>query len=199
VAAASRSRLHATHRQRQQQTQATVGAMLARLVRALPDLSDDAAELYVARAVPVIVAGQRNAAALAAGYVRAAAPTLRRDRPPDLSLGALAVTAETPWVASPIIRGRAKLAQGLAWAEALDAAGAYAGELASGDLQRAMRFGLDAGADAVGARVRWRKELSGGACPWCVTVAAGSYTSADSVPFHEHDRCSVAPEFDEEG
>lgn len=193
-----RDRLTVLHRDRQRAVTAAVGARLAAALRNLPDVSDESSARYVAQAVPVIVAGQRTAATLAAGYVRALAPaTGPLERPVDLTLGDLAVTADTAWVASPIIRARAKLAAGNTYLAAIDAAASYAEGLASGDLAVAQRLGLEAAAGASGAGVRgWVKEADGAACRWCQDVAQGVYSSAESVPFHDNDRCSVAPLFD---
>ena len=84
---------------------------------------------------------------------------------------------------------------------ARQAAGSYAGELGTGDVQAAQRGGLDEAARAGTRRIRgWRKELGPEPCEWCVTIASGGgrYHRADTVPFHARDHCGVAPVFDDE-
>lgn len=191
-------RLHVRHRDAQGRLLDVVARRLELELARLQNLSDEQRDLYVARAVPLIVAGQRRAATLAAGYARAIAPTRDPQLPVELAVDEVAVTAETAWVASPIIRARAELAAGAAWTAALAVAASKARGYVSGDLAVAQRHGLERGAASTGARLRgYRKVLAASACPWCRDVADGVYARASSVPFHERDACSVAPVFDD--
>ena len=62
-----------------------------------------------------------------------------------------------------------------------------------------MRVGVSEGAAADGLRVQgWRKSTGGDACPWCEALADNVYGDADSVPFHEGDRCGVEPDLEDE-
>lgn len=188
-------RLVAGHLAAQQRTLDLVAAQLAALLGQLPDLGDDSAARYVAAAVPVVVTGQARAAHLAAGFARSLAP-VRAELPVELDVAEVAVTAETAWLASPIVVGRRELADGAGWAAALALAASKAKGYASGDLHVAQRFGLDRGARATGSRARFRKSLAGDACSWCRNVSTTLYRQASSVPFHEHDACSVEPVYD---
>ena len=93
-----------------------------------------------------------------------------------------------------MLRARRLVGEGETLIEAKEQASAYAGQLGSLDLQTGQRVGLEQGVGAGGARiVGYRKELAGGACSWCRETAQTTYGSADAVPFHHNDGCSVAP------
>lgn len=192
------SRYVAQHRDAQGRLLDVVAGRLALELGRLPDLSDDARDAYVAAAVPLVAAGQRRSATLAAGLARAIAPKRDEGPPLELALDDVTVTAETAWLTSPIIVARRELGDGASWAAAIALAASKARGYTAGDLAVASRHGLELGARSSGARVRgYRKVLAGGACAWCRDVSSGVYGSASSVPFHAHDACSVAPVFDD--
>lgn len=187
-------RLTQQHRVAQGRLLAVVAGQLAGRLSQLPDVSDESRDAYVAGAVPLIVAGQRRAATYAAAFARAIAPAVDPAGRLDLQLDELVVTAETAWVASPIIVARRELGAGSSWGAALELAATKAKGYTSGDLAVAQRHGITRGAASTGAELDgYRKVLAGGACAWCRDVSGGLYRSADSVPFHEHDACSVEP------
>lgn len=189
-------RLTAQHVASQGRILEVVAARLAAQLAQLPDLSDESSTLYVASAVPVIVAGQRRAAAVAAGFARAIAPKREDGRPLELAAVPV-VTAETAWVASPIIVGRRELGAGASWGAAIALAASKAKGYTAGDLAVAQRYGIEQGAHSTGSTVHgFAKSPAGNACPWCVVVSDTVYRDASSVPFHENDACSVEPVFD---
>lgn len=189
-------RVVAAHLAQQTRVRDLVALQLALLLEQLPALDDPSRDLYVAAAVPVVATGQRRAAELAAGFARAVAPRLD-ERPAALDVDRILVTGETAWLGSPILVARRQLADGGSFADAITLAASKARGYATGDLQVAARYGLERGAAATGARVRgYRKSLAGDACPWCRDVSGRLYRQASSVPFHEHDACSVEPVYD---
>ena len=178
--------------------------MLAALLLAIRDpSSDEAFELYAAQAATVVGGAQRRSALFAIAYLAQLSPPARETPPAtvDRALTGTAVTAASPVARSPMLRLLARLKDGDDELLARQAAGSYAGALATGDLHAAERGGLDEGARAGRRQIRgWRKELSVDPCPWCVTIASGGgrYRRAETVPFHERDRCGVAPVFVDE-
>lgn len=150
-------------------------------------------DAYNRAAAPVVAGGQHRAAQLAVAYIATQAQP--RSTPAlGVALRDLIVTRASPVTRSPILRLWSLIDDGHAVAEAQGAAGSYAEALASNDLQVAERAGLNEGARVAGERVvGWRKALDPGCCAWCQRLAVGTYRSAESVPFHERDRCSVAP------
>lgn len=199
--ALSGSGLSAAYRTAQSQTTLATEASLAAWAAVALGASDEAAALYLPGAVERTAGGQARAAALAAGYVAgimaAAVDPPSRLAPVDLS-GVPLVTEETRWLYSPVLRMRALLAEGVAEPAAHAQASAYAVSMVPGDLQAAERAGLDAGAAAHNARARFRKVPAGGACGWCQEIASKDYPSAEAVPFHAGDRCSVELELRED-
>jgi hypothetical protein len=106
----------------------------------------------------------------------------------------VAVTSESRSLVAPPLRARHLVAEGATLLEAKAEAAEYSVQLGSLDLQAAQRVGLEEGVAAGGARiVGYRKELAAGACEWCRSTSATVCDSADAVPFHRNDACSVAP------
>jgi hypothetical protein len=177
--------------------QAALEAQLNGLVLSLPDLSEETLHGYSLAASARTAGAQTRAGRLAAGFLLALADRRRRRRQPvrlDEALHEVLVTPASPVAYSPVLRAR-KLEPDLGLPAALAAAGSYAAGLGSGDVQAAQRAGLDAGAAATGEHIiGWRKELDPACCDWCQLVGAERvYRAADSVPFHERDKCSVSP------
>jgi len=187
------------HRLAQRLLSAQVDRALAGLVDQLDTLSEAELAAYHDAAYPIVAGGQRQAATYGAGY------GLELTRQPGVQPTALElagalqrsgvmVTPESRSLVAPVLRTRRLVNEGATLGEAKQQAATYAAELASGDLNAAQRVGIDEGAAAGGADVAgYRKETGGDACDWCRGVADDRlYSSADSVPFHAHDRCSVS-------
>jgi hypothetical protein len=189
------------HRRAQRQLASVVERRMRALVVGLdaPE-SQSAMTAYSRAAVPLVAGAQTRSATLSLAYMRQVA-TPRRTPSIERALRGVLVTAESPVATSPVLRIWGLVEQGMTVGEAQVAAASYAWGLASGDMAVAERGGLDEGATASGERIiGWRKELSPDSCDWCQLVGAERiYSSADSVPFHERDECSVAPVFESEG
>lgn len=164
-----------------------------------PD-SEQAQLTYATLATRLVAGAQHRSATFAIAYLHTLSPPAPGSPPAsvDRALADALVTPGSPVATSPVLRLLARLAEGDEEPVARQAAGSYAGALATGDLQAAQRGGLTEGARAGQRRVRgWRKELSADACDWCTEIAAGGgrYHSPATVPFHERDHCGVAPVF----
>jgi hypothetical protein len=195
-------RADVVHRRAQLALADRVSLALANLIASLPDPeSQDAIELYAPSAARIVAGGQERAARFSIAYVAQLAARSSVKSPPttERALASVLVSSESPVARSPILRLWGLRADGEALDEATRRASSYAGELATGDLQVAQRAGLEEGARASAKNVRgWRKELSADACEWCRKIASGGgrYRSAETVPFHARDHCSVAPVFE---
>lgn len=196
-----RKTLDELNRKRQLGMQERVAAGLGALLAAMPDLGEDALAGYVGRAFPVVAGGQHAAASSAAGYGVAIAALAghRIKRAVDvehaLERSGVLVQPDSRSLVAPVLRARALVDEGAAMPAAVEQAASYAHALTSGDLQAAQRVGVEEGTSSTGARVRgYRKEVDPACCPWCELVGADRvYKGADSVPFHDRDRCSVSP------
>lgn len=192
------------HRRAQARLADRVSLALAGLIVGLPDpTGQEALELYAPLAARVVSGGQDRSARYALAYVAQLAPRSRTKSAPTTAraLEGVLVTAASPVARSPILRLWQIVGDGESLEEAQRQASSYARGLATGDLQAAQRGGLTEGARASAKDVQgWRKVLSADACDWCRKIAdgGGRYRSADSVPFHARDECSVAPVFDEQ-
>lgn len=205
-----RSLLDEQHRVRQRAIQAGVGASLGALLGAMETLDEQELADYVDGAYPIVAGGQQETAETAVGYIGVIAVARARargrrytpHRPPDpaaaLTRTGVAVTPDSRSLVAPVLRARALVDDGQALSAAIEAASSYAAGLSSNDLQAAQRVGLTEGADASGLKVHgWRKGLGPAACSWCQAIADKVYALADSIPFHDNDRCGVEPELDD--
>jgi hypothetical protein len=192
------------HRRAQERLARETARRLSALIVALPDPeADDALELYGPQAARVVGGGQERSASFAIAYVSKNAPRARGKSPASVqrALTDVLVTEESPVARSPVLRLKSSLADGTELSIAQQEAASYAEALSSGDLQAAERGGLSEAARASGRRIHgWRKVLSSSPCEWCSRVASttGRYKSPETVPFHERDRCGVAPVFESE-
>lgn len=197
--AARHAALSERHHVRQRAIATVVYERLGAILRSLTDLSEESLARYQQEAYPTVRGGQRVAADTAAAYTSMLGGRAVRPVNVDgalLASGAL-IEPDARSLVAPVLRARSLVAEGAVMAAAVVTAGGYAAGLASGDLQTAVRVGAEEGAGASGLRVRgWTKALSGDACSWCQTVAADTYRSADSVPFHQNDNCTVEPVLD---
>lgn len=201
MAAVHRAIVDERHRQRQRVISALVGGRLEALLVTMRDLGEDELARYVDSAYPTVAGGQRVSAETAANYASVLAGPRRPRRPVDVE-GALAkagvlVSSESRSVVAPVLRARHLVDEGEAQSAALRTAAGYAGQLSGADLQAAMRVGVDEGAQASGLEVGgWRKAPGGDACEWCQSIADNVYDDADSVPFHDGDKCGVEPDLE---
>jgi hypothetical protein len=198
-APANRRALAAVHRRAQLATRERVAGQLSTMLHRLPSVDQPELELYTRAAYPVVAGGQRRAADLGAAYLlQLKPPGVPPARPVNvtraLDRSGTLVSADSRSLVAPVLRARRDLAAGVAYLDAIGAAASYAGALSSNDLAAAERVGLDEGADAGGVEIHgWRKGLSGDACDWCQSIAEQVYGDADSIPFHDHDRCGPEP------
>ena len=195
------------HRQAQNHLQRVVGGTVAGMLGVVTlDRSQDVRSGYAAATPRVVSAGQWQAAQLAAAYVAAYAPPVREV---DLAGAIDLATPDSPNSVVGLLRLWSLLDDGEEESAAREAAGSYAGGLASADLQGATRSGLDEAASAAEREPRWRLEPNPGACEWCRFSAetGARYLDASSVPVPhaaggEHPGgaclCTPAPEFEEE-
>jgi len=186
-----------THRRAQRALQDRTGTAVAGLLAAITlERSQQIRDAYATANSRLIAGGQQSAARLALAYIAAYAPPTT---PPDLvtALAGTLITPDSPGAFVGLLRLWSLLDQDVPEPQARQQAGSYSANLSGGDLQAAQRAGLDEAARAAGRRPRWRKDPSPTACAWCQTIASGGarYHSADSVPFHQSDHCSVSPEF----
>jgi hypothetical protein len=187
------------HRRAQDALTRRTGLALAGIIALLPEPeTQEAMDRYHGEALRVVGGGQAQAVRFSFAYMAAVSPPSPRKPPPTIAraLEGIAITAESPVTSSPMLRLWKLLKENEEPELAAQLAGSYANGLASAELQLAQRGGLIEGARAGKRGLRgWTKALSGNACAWCRSVAAGTYRSPDAVPFHERDHCSVAPVF----
>jgi hypothetical protein len=193
------ARADRAHRAAQTKLRDATSERLASMLFALPEpRAQKSFDAYNAAAAKLVGGSQRRSAQLSIAYVTIGQRTVRPPSPAR-AISGVVVSRESPVTRSPMLRLWHEIDKGIETAIALQLAAGVAQRLASGDLQVAERAGLEEGAQSTGQRiVGWTKELSDDACPWCIEVAEGRYSSADAVPFHENDKCSVTPIFEGE-
>lgn len=195
------SRLGETHRVRQLALREELARRLGVLLGRVVDTSDTDVAGYIAAAHPLVEGGQRAAASFSAAYGEAGARRASRSsrrRPLDVA-GALGrsgvlVTPSSPSIAAPVLRAMHLSATGTPLVAAVAQAASYAYGLSSNDLQAASSVGMQEGVEASGSRILgYSKDTAPGCCEWCGSWEGEVFDTADAVPFHARDTCSVAP------
>jgi len=185
------------HRLAQLALRDQTGAALRLLVATVPLIRSEIVRAWFAGEVARIVAGgQWQAAGLAVGYL---ADLVAFTETPDLdtALDGELLTADQPGASFGFGRMWWLIDNGADELEARENAAAATAIRSTADLMNAERVGLDEGARVAERQPRWRKEPGPDPCDWCLEIVSegARFLAADTVPFHQGDRCSVAAEF----
>lgn len=156
---------------------------------------------FVAVAVPIVAAGQRQAATLTAGYVRRAV-LAAGGSPADVTIDpaaavGAAVRNGTPpeeVYRRPFVTVWSALKDGTAYADAVGQGRVRSAVAAQSDVQFAAR---QAAKDAMAGQpsiVGYRRVLGAGEnCGKCITASTQRYHKSELMPIHARCRCTVAP------
>jgi hypothetical protein len=163
-----------------------VSAQVAGVWAGLGVYRDVNVDRFVRVAVPKVQAGQIATARLTAQYL--GGPVLPRNQ-------IIASRPVDPRVEyrRPAVKLYTLLSQGVAYAEALPQAARLVADLASTDMQLALRAQSQASLTAQG-HTRYRRVLTGREdCDRCRLAALNVYSTVDLLPIHSHCDCTVEP------
>jgi hypothetical protein len=173
--------------------------MIVRLLRGawdgLPAYNEDDVARWLAQAVPILDAGQRQAVSLTDAYLARAMERQPLGIDPALVTGAAVRAGTTPeeeW-RRPFVTLWTALSRGVAYEQAVRDAWERADAMAQLDVQLSMR----ATAREVGLRddgiYGWRRVTDGNACDLCLIASTQRYHRGDLMPIHARCGCTVAP------
>lgn len=182
--------------------------------RSLGSYNEEDVAVFLARVVPVILAAQRQSAALTVAFLaRAIGEPISVDV--DRLIGA-AIRAATPEVIAASQRGGlalapdatgvppevtyrrpfvgvwSDLADSKPWQQAVDAGGERAGGMAAFDVQNSMRHTLRLVGENEDLILGYRRVPDSDACPFCKLIAGRRYLTSELLPVHPRCCCGVA-------
>lgn len=170
--------LLARRRQLLDQIRTVTGTQLADVWDSLGGYSDD--QQWLARAVPVLVAGQSRAISLTIASLEAILGVqLAFDRPALIDKARIDIT-------QPFISLATALRDGHPFDDAVTAGADRAQTIGETGVTWAARAANGVADSHV---TGWERIPEGGACDWCIEVAGQTYHDADSAAFG-HDRCA---------
>ena len=150
---------------------------------------------FVAQAQELVAPAQTTVAELAAGYVSTAAGADPLVLEGTYTTAALRGTPVEEVYRRPFVQLWNAVANGKDLHDALDAARARAGALASDDVSLADRHAMREAMGKVDGITGYRRVLSGRNCVLCATAATKRYHVRDLLPIHTHCDCGIAPIF----
>jgi hypothetical protein len=159
------------------------------------DYRDRDLRRFVALAVPVVLAGQRQVSALTDAYLAQVLTTTlgRPVRPSGASNDYPRPTAPGEVYARPYVEVRTKLSEGLRFPEAVSAGIARLKDIAATDMQLAKTHTARESFTRNGIQ-RYQRVLTGStSCALCYVASTQTYSRGDLLPIHPGCDCSVAP------
>lgn len=179
------------HTRRFQDVLVTVGAhagdRLSRVWDSLDAYDEDQIPEFTRKADPVLAAAKTVAVHHAVAYYSIVAGIA------PIAISAAAVTV-VPNLREPFISTWLALKGGASIEDAIAAGAGRTDAVARNFVTSSARQTGDQVVQAAGLKVAgWERVPDGNACPWCLEVAPGFYTSAESADFG-HDRCSCSAE-----
>lgn len=167
-----------------------IGAELAALWLGLGSYRDRSVDRFVRVAVPKVRAGQIATARLTTQFL--GGPLLDREQ-------IFAARPADPFVVyrRPAVKVYTLLSRGARLTDAVTQATGLIGDLASSDMQLALRLQSRHSLQAQGF-TRYRRVLSGREdCGRCAIASTNTYSTADLLPIHPHCDCTVEPVLDD--
>lgn len=164
----------------------------------------DDRERWLASAVPLVQAGQRQTVALLSAYMTAKARRATGDHampmkalsPDEYTIEKLRGVPADEVYSRPFGTIGARLAAGASFDQATTTAAAYVTKLAATDLQLAQTHAARDWMSDDDRIVGYQRVLGGGGCDFCQTAATRLYYRDDLMPIHDHCGCGIAPVYD---
>lgn len=184
-----------THLQAQARLRQIVVMAIAAIWQGLGTYDEGDVDRFVDQAVPIVLAGQTQAAALTEAFI------LRRLGlvPFGLDMAELTGASVRNGVAPeevykrPFVNVWTALSKQVPWEQAINAGGARATASAEMDIQLTSRATY-AAAQRIEPRIRgYRRRADGGACKFCVMVNGAFVKSATAMPLHNRCGCGLDP------
>lgn len=181
-----------------------VSARVEQNWRGLGSWNEADVDLFLARTLPVVDAGQRRTVSLTDAYL-ARVTGGRTVGLPAAELVGAGVRNGTPPAEvyrRPFVQLWSALGAGARFSDAMGAAGVRAAQSAATDVSLTMRASADAFQEqstgpAEQRIIGWERVIDPDACAFCATASTQRYRSANLEPLHANCQCGVAPVFKE--
>lgn len=181
------------------EAQARLRGLVSRAVQGiwtgLPGYDEENVANWLARVVPVVLAGQRQSAALTDAFIARAMRRAPIGIKAETVTGAAARNGVAPQeiYRRPFVTVWTALGNGQALEQAVTAGLARARSTAAMDIQLASRSTLTAIEQADGDIRGWQRVADPGACEFCQQVDGAFVKSAAAMPLHNHCGCTLEP------
>lgn len=161
----------------------------------LPAYNEPDVDPFLAQVVPVVLAAQRQSAALTDAYLARALERQPLGIPAALVTGAALRAGSQPQdvYRRPFVTVWTALAAGAQWQDATAAGLARAQSMAAMDVQLASRATFAQVQERDTTIFGYQRRADPGACPFCVLVDGAYVKSADAMPLHNRCGCSLEP------
>lgn len=160
----------------------------------LPGYDESDVDAFLAAAVPVVAAAQRQSVIVTDAYL---ARSLRRQNlgiDPAVVLAAVrGATGPQEVYRRPFVTVWTALAAGKAFEDAIAAGLAHATSSARMDVQLAMRQTMQTAQDRIPEIRGYRRVADPGACDYCSAIDGAFVKSADAMPLHNGCGCGLEP------
>lgn len=183
----------------QQRLRALVSTAVGTAWRSLPAYDEADIDPFLARTVPLVLAGQRQSVALTEAYLARSLGRAPLGLDPDTIIGPAIRSGATPEEVyrRPFVTVWTALKAGTQFQDAVEAGFARATSTAEMDIQLAAR-GTFAAAQRADDTIRgYRRVADGGACEFCVAIDGAFVKTADAMPLHNRCGCGLDPIVDE--
>lgn len=179
----------------QQRLRTVVARAVALAWTGLPGYDEENVEQFLDRALPVVLAGQRQSAALTDAYLARSLERQPLGIDSAVVTGAAVRNGVTPAQVyrRPFIVVWAALGAGTDWEQAVSSGLARATSTAEMDVQMASRAAYGA-AQVRDTRIKGYKRVAdGNACKFCRSINGAFVKSANAMPLHNHCGCGLEP------
>lgn len=159
----------------------------------LPGYDRHNVDEFLAAAVPLVVAGQRRAAALTEVYVATHLGRTPRGVPARVGADLRNGVPPEEVYRRPFVQVWSALKAGTGFLDAVSGAQARAQASVEMDVQLASRAMFQDAQDAYDIEFGYQRVADGGACAFCLEVDGAYVKSADAMPLHNRCGCSLEP------
>jgi hypothetical protein len=183
------------HIEGQRRLRELAGRGVTTIWRELPGYDEDDVDRFLARAVPFVLAAQRQSITLTEAFLARELGRRAIGLDPASIIGAPLRNGAPPEQVyrRPFITVWSKLGNSVPWEEAANAGLARLVSTAETDVQLAMRQTASQVQQRDPAIKGWRRVANPGACTYCQMLDGAFLKSADAMPMHPDCGCGLEP------
>ncbi len=159
----------------------------------LPNYDEASVQPFLSVAVPLVLAAQRQSAALTVAYLASVIARPPADVDVSLLVGAAIRNGTPPETVyrRPFVQTWSALRDHKSWEQAVTVGRERATGAAAMDVQNTMRHTLRAVGEETDVILGYRRVPDGDACPFCILIAGRRYLTSDLMEVHPRCGCGV--------